>query len=186
MRRTDRTLRLTVQIALLVALTALSAFLLTRTYLGDSDKIFKSGNATELVAKGPVTLDHVRWQVDGMQPYTRLVDEDGRRVGLENNVPGSVVIAVRATVTPLAGIKLNDGGFICAASLRDDRGNIWKNQDLASTLGQSSCSDDERPAKIDQPAKIVKLFVVPESAVPHLAGLEVTSNDELRRVLITF
>lgn len=186
MRRTDRTLRLTVQIALLVALASLSAFLLVRTYLGDPEGTFKSGSATELVAKGPVTLEHVRWQVDSMQPYTQLVDEDGRRVGLENNVPGSVVIAVRVTLTPLDGIKLNDGGFLCAASLRDDRGNVWKNQDLSTSLGQTSCSDDDHPVTVNRPAKIVKLFVVPASAVPHLSGLQVASNDELRRVLITF
>ncbi|MEV6284573.1 hypothetical protein [Kribbella sp. NPDC051770] len=186
MSSSDRALRLTVRISLLIALVSLSAFLLLRTYLGSAEKNFKSGSASEAVAKGPVTLDHVRWQVDGMQPYTQVLGDEGRRAGLENNVPGSVVVAVRVSITALDGIRLNDTGFICAASLLDDRGNVWKNQDVATTLGPASCSDDDHPITVGKPAKRVKLFVVPASAVPHLVGIQVASNEELRRVLITF
>ena len=53
-------------------------------------------------------------------------------------------------------------------------------------LGTSSCSDDDHPLKLNQPNKLVKLFVVPASAVPHLVGVQVGSLDEYRRVLITF
>jgi hypothetical protein len=185
--RLDRTLRLTAKLSLLVALASLSTFLLVRTYLGDPETIYKEGTVTETVAKGPVTLENVRWEVEKMQPYTQLLDEDGRRVGLQNNVPGSVVIAVHVTVTPLPGLdRMSGGGFVCETQLRDDRGNVWKNQDLSSTLGPSSCSDDDHPLKLNQPNKLVKLYVVPASAVPHLVGIQVGSSDEFRRALITF
>lgn len=185
--RLDRALRLTAKLSLLIALASLSTFLLVRTYLGNPETIYKEGTVTDTVSKGPVTLENVRWQVGKMQPYTQLVDEDGERVGLQNNVPGSVVIAVHLTVTPLPGLdRMGSGGFVCETQLRDDRGNIWKNQDLSSTLGVSSCTDDDHPMKENQPNKLVKLYVVPASAVPHLVGIQVGSLDEFRRVLITF
>ncbi|MGC4936839.1 hypothetical protein [Kribbella sp. DT2] len=187
MRVSDRSLQLVAKISLLVALASLSAFLLVRTYLGDPEAVYKEGTVTETVSKGPVTLDQARWQLGTMQVYTQLVDEDQEKVSLENNVPGSVVVAVHLAVTPLPGVdQLSSGGFVCETQLRDDRGNIWKNQDVATELGPTSCSDDEHPMKLNQPNKLVKLYVVPASAVPHLVGIQVGSTNEFRRVLITF
>ncbi|ONI67801.1 hypothetical protein BWI15_32475 [Kribbella sp. ALI-6-A] len=187
MRLSDRALQLTARISLLIALASLSAFLLVRTYLGDPETLYNQGTVSETVSRGPVTMEKVRWQLGTMQLYTQLIDEDRRKVVLENNVPGSVVVAVHLAVTPLDGVdQLSDGGFVCDAALRDDRGNVWKNQNVDTMLGPSSCSDDDHPLKLNQPNKLVKLFVVPASAVPHLVGVEVGSLAEYRRVLITF
>ncbi|GAA1539822.1 hypothetical protein [Kribbella lupini] len=187
MRLSDRVLPLTAKISLLVALASLSAFLLARTYLGDPETVYKEGTVTDTVSKGPVTLENARWQLGSMQVFTQLVDEDQKKVALENNVPGSVVVAVHLAVTPLDGInRMSGGGFVCETQLRDDRGNIWKNQDVDTPLGPSSCSDDDHPMKQNQPNKLVKLYVVPASAVPHLVGIQVGSTEEFRRVLITF
>jgi hypothetical protein len=187
MRLPDRALQLAARISLLVALASLSAFLLVRTYLGNPETIFKEGTVTETVSKGPVTLKNVRWQLGSMQVFTQLVDEDQKKVKLENNVPGSVVVAVHLAVTPLDGIdRMDSGGFVCETELRDDRGNIWKNQDVSTPLGPASCSDDDHPMKQNQPNKLVKLYVVPASAVPHLVGIQVGAQEEYRRVLITF
>jgi hypothetical protein len=187
MRLSDRVLQLTAKISLLVALASLSAFLLVRTYLGNPETIYQEGTVTDTVAKGPVTLENVRWQLGSMQVFTQLVDEDQERVRLENNVPGSVVVAVHLAVTPLEGLdRMSGGGFVCDTQLRDDRGNIWKNQDVATELGPASCSDDDHPMKQNQTNKLVKLYVVPASAVPHLVGIQVGSLEEYRRVLITF
>jgi hypothetical protein len=187
MRLPDRLLQLTARISLLIALASLSAYLLVRPYLGDPETLYNQGTVNETVSRGPVTMDKVRWQVGSMQLYTHLVDEDQRKITLDNNVPGSVVVAVHVAVTPLDGVdQLSSGGFVCETSLRDDRGNVWKNQDVATELGPSSCSDDDHPLKPNQPNKLVKLFVVPASAVPHLVGVQVGSLAEYRRVLITF
>jgi hypothetical protein len=187
MRLSDRALQLTARVSLLIALASLSAFLLVRTYLGSPETIFKEGTVTETVSRGPVTLEKVRWHLGTMQVYTHLADEDRRKVVLDNNVPGSVVVAVHLAVTPLDGVdELSSGGFLCETHLRDDRGNIWKNQDVATELGPSSCSDDDHPLKLNQPNKLVKLFVVPADAVPHLVGVQVAAPYEYRRALITF
>lgn len=132
-------------------------------------------------------IENARWQLGSLQIYTQLVDEDQKKVTLENNVPGSVVVAVHLAITPLDGInRMSGGGFVCATELRDDRGNTWKNQDVATALGPASCSDDDHPMQQNKPNKLVKLYVVPASAVPHLVGIQVGSLDEYRRVLITF
>jgi hypothetical protein len=187
MRLSDRALQLTARVSLLVALASLSAFLLVRTYLGDPDTVFKAGTVTETVSRGPVTLEKMRWQLGTMQVYTHLATEDRRKVVLDDNVPGSVVVAVHLAVTPLDGVdELSSGGVVCEAHLRDDRGNIWKNQDVTTELGPTSCADDDHPLKLNQPNKLVKLFVVPADAVPHLVGVQVAAPSEFRRALITF
>ncbi|GAB2560002.1 hypothetical protein [Kribbella endophytica] len=187
MRVPDRLPQLAAKISLLIALASLSAFMLVRTYLGNPETIYKLGTVTDTVAKGPVEIENARWQLGSMQVYTQLVDEDQEKVTLENNVPGSVVVAVHLAVTPLDGIdRMSGGGFVCETQLRDDQGNTWKNQDVATELGPASCSDDDHPMKQNQPNKLVKLYVVPASAVPHLVGIQVGSLDEYRRVLITF
>ncbi|TDO54893.1 hypothetical protein EV643_101684 [Kribbella sp. VKM Ac-2527] len=186
MRISNRFFRLTAQLSLLVVLLGLSAYLLLRTYLGDEERLWNEGAVTEVVDGGPVTIEKVTWKIDSMQPYTRLVDEEKKAIEVDDNVAGSVVILVTVSVTPLDGLKMNDGGFTCDAALRDDRGNVWKSKDVFRLPLSTYCGNDDMPIKRNETGKIAKVFVVPASAVPHLTGIQVETREKFRRVLITF
>ncbi|TWD80601.1 hypothetical protein FB561_1684 [Kribbella amoyensis] len=189
MKLSDRAFRLTAQAALLVTLLGLSAFLLLRTYLGDDERVFEEGAVTEVVSKGPVTIDNVTWKLDSMQPYTTLVDKDKKAIKLDNQVAGTTVVVVTSELTVLEARRYNDGGFTCDAMLRDDRGNVWKSQSVFRDFPLPTyCSDNDNPIKRNEPTKIAHVFVVPSSAVQHLTGIQVESTEvgDFRRVLFTF
>jgi hypothetical protein len=101
---------------------------------------------------------------------------------------GSVIILVKVSVTPLDGLKMNDGAFTCEAKLRDDRGNVWEDTSVFGLDLATYCGDDDRPIRRNQTGQIAQVYVVPASAVPHLVGIQVEdSNYEvLRRVLLTW
>ncbi|WBQ05494.1 hypothetical protein [Kribbella sp. CA-293567] len=184
MTKSQRALRLTAQISLLLALAATSAFLLLRTYLTDNDKVFRQGEITEVVQQGPVTIGEVQWKLESLEVYTQLVNAEKKKVDLEQPA-GSVVIVAKASVTPLDGVKMSDSGFTCAAKLRDDRGNVWKPESPYGLGMPTNCSDSDFPFTRNKPGQVAQIFVVPESAVKHLSGIQVEDLTEFRRVLMT-
>lgn len=184
MKRSHRAIRLTAQISLLIAVAATSALLLLRTYLTDQDKVYRQGSITEVVQQGPVTIGRVEWKLESLEVYTQLVDDEKKKIDLEQPA-GSVVILAKAAVTPLDGVKMTDGGFPCTAMLRDDRGNVWKNQAAFGLELPTSCSDSDHPFTRNKANQLVQVYVVPQSAVPHLSGIQVENLAEYRRVLLT-
>jgi hypothetical protein len=186
MNLSARGFRWTAQVSLLLMLLGLSAYLTVRTYLGDDEKVYRQGAVTEVVGHGPVEIDHVRWQLDSLQPYTKLVDKEKKEIEFDHPT-GSVIILVTVSVTPLDGLKMSDG-FSCEAKLRDDRGNVWEKSDVYGYELATFCSDDDRPIKRNQTGRIAQVYVVPASAVPHLTGIQVEDpdSDVLRRVLLTW
>jgi hypothetical protein len=186
MKLTARAFRWTAQISLLLTLAGLSAYLTVHNYLGDEEQVYKEGAVTEVVGHGPVEIAKVRWQLDSLQPYTRLIDKEKKEVELDHPA-GSVIIVAKISVTPLDGLKMNDG-FSCDAKLRDDRGNVWEDSSIFGWELATYCGDNDRPIKRNQTGQIAQVFVVPASAVPHLIGIQVEdSNYEvLRRVLLTW
>lgn len=179
----NRTVRMAAQISLLLSLASSSVYLLEKTYLGDEETVYKEGNISE-VAKGPVTIEHVEWKLDSLKASTTLVDDEGEEISLDKPA-GSVIIVATATLTPLDGLYLKDGGFSCKADLRDDRGNVWEGQSAYGYALPTYCADTDHPWKRNKPGKLAQIFVVPKSAVPHLTGIQVESLEERRRVLIT-
>lgn len=183
MTPTDRLVRWSGRLSLLLVLLALGAYLVLKPYLGDEERMWKEGAVTEVVNRGPVTIGHITWKLDSMQVYTRLVDDEKEEVDLD--VPaGAVIVLVKASVTPLDGLRINNG-FSCEAVLRDDRGNVWKGQSAFGLDLPTYCSDDDHPIARNQTGKIAQVYVVPKSAVPHLVGISIESLDEFRRVLLT-
>lgn len=180
MRGSQRVLRLAAQISLLVALAGTSTVLLLRPYLDDDgERIYRQGTVSE-VTQGPVTIDHLRWKLESLDVYTQLVDEKKERIPLEQPA-GSVVILAKIAITPLPGVSSAN----CSAKLRDDRGNLWGSQYASGFALPTSCTDDDHPFKLNQTGQLAQVFVVPESAVPHLTGIQVENQREYRRVLIT-
>jgi hypothetical protein len=174
-------------LSLLLTLLGIAAYLTVSNYLGDAERVYQEGAVTEVVGHGPVEVAKVRWQLDSMQAYTRLVGEDKKEITMDHPA-GSVIILVKVSVTPLDGLKMNDGGFTCDANLRDDRGNVWEPTSVFGFELATYCGDDDRPIKRNQTGKIAKVYVVPASVVPHLIGVEVedASYEVLRRVLLTW
>lgn len=184
MRIASRASRLAVQIGLLLALLATASFVMLRPYLNDEERLFENGRIDQVVSKGPVTVGTVEWKLDSLQAYTLLVDDEGEKVSMSQPA-GSVILVATLTVTPLPGEYLKDGGFSCAASLQDDRGNLWQSQTPSDFKLPTYCSDDDHPFTVNKPGQIAQVYVVPETAVPHLTGLIVQDNDAYRRVMIT-
>ena len=184
MKSTTRIARLAAQISLLLVLLATSCFLMLKTYLGDPEQNFNDGAINKVVAKGPVTLGRVQWQLDSMSVYTRLVDNDGEEVKVPRPA-GSVIVVAQLRVTALEGLRLKEGGFTCFANLRDDRGNVWKTTNAFDFVIPTSCSDNDHPFTRNKPTKIAQVFVVPQEAVKHLQGVTVVNRDDYERVLIT-
>jgi hypothetical protein len=183
-RIASRASRLTLQIALLMALLATGVFVMVRPYLDDDERLFDQGRINKVISKGPVTVGHVDWQLDSLQAYTRLVDNEGEEISL-GAPAGSVIIVAKLTVTPRAGLYLKDRGFSCAAALRDDRGNMWDSQQAFGFPLPTYCSDDDHPFTMNKPGTVAQIYVVPKTAVPHLTGVVVGQLEERLRVLIT-
>jgi hypothetical protein len=172
------------QVALLLVLVSLSSYLLLRTFLDDEEQRYNAGTVTEVVGRGPVDIGHINWKLDSMRAYTKLVDSEKRPIELD--VPaGAMIVLVKISITPLDGLKINDG-FQCAAMLRDDRGNTWKSQDAFRLALPTFCGDSEHPIERNHTGKIAQVYVVPKSAVPHLVGITTEYRDDFRRVLLTW
>jgi len=186
MRGMNRAARMAAQISLLLALIATSAFLLTRVYLGDEEQVWNQGNVNEMVGSGgPVTIGDVEWKLDSLQPYTRIVDDEGEEIGM-GAPAGSILMVAKLTATPQEGLYLKDGGFSCAADLRDDRGNVWQPASSTSDweLPTSCFGDDKVKFAIGKPTQIAQIYVIPVSAVPRVVGVQIQDRDGFRRVLI--
>ncbi|GAB2681360.1 hypothetical protein GCM10009743_66880 [Kribbella swartbergensis] len=181
-----RAARLAAQISLLVALMAASAYLVTRVYLGDEEQVWNQGNVNELVRNGgPVTIGDVEWKLDSLQPYTRIVDDEGKEIGL-GAPAGSVLMVAKLTATPREGTYLKDGGFSCSANLMDDRGNIWSSASTSDWELPTSCfGSDDVQFELNKPGKVAQIFVIPADAVPHVIGVTIQTREDFRRVLIT-
>jgi hypothetical protein len=172
------------QVALLLVLLSLSAYLLLRTYLDDEEQRYNAGTVTEVVGRGPVDIGHINWKLDSMQAYTKLVNDQGEPIDLD--VPaGATIILVKLSITPLDGLKINNG-FSCEALLRDDRGNTWEKQDVYGLTLPTYCGDDDHPIKRNHTGQIAQAYVVPKSAVPHLVGITTEYREDFRRVLLTW
>ncbi|WP_433012886.1 hypothetical protein [Kribbella sp. CA-294648] len=184
MMKSQRLLRLTAQVSLLVALASTSALVLVRPYITDSDKLYRQGAITEVVERGPVTVGRVEWKLEALDVYTQLVNKEKKKIDLEQPA-GSVVVLAKASVTALDGLKMDAGGFTCSANLRDDRGNVWESQSAFGLPFATRCSDEDFPFVRNKPGVVALVFVVPGSAVPHLTGIQVENLAEYRRVLIT-
>lgn len=187
MRGLNRAARLAAQISLLLALIAASGYLLTRVYLGDEEQVWNQGNVNERVDNGgPVTIGHVEWKLDSLQPYTRVVDKEQEEIGM-GAPAGSILMVAKLTVTPQPGLYLKDGGFSCGTDLIDDRGNTWTQGETTSDweLPTTCFSTDQVKFEIGKPAKLGQIFVVPASAVPHIVGITIQDREDFRRVLIT-
>ncbi|MEU4391018.1 hypothetical protein [Kribbella sp. NPDC023855] len=183
--KSQRLLRLTAQVSLLVALASTSAFVLVRPYITDSDKVYRQGAITEVVERGPVIVDRVEWKLDSLDVYTQLVDKEKKTVTSLDRPAGSVIVLAKSTVTALDGLKMGADGFTCTAKLRDDRGNVWESQSAYGLAFAIRCSDEDFPFVRNKPGVVAHIFVVPESAVPHLVGIQVENLSDYRRVLIT-
>ena len=185
MRIATRASRLAAQISLLLGLLSTSGYLLTKTYLGDEEQIYNGGVITDVVkGGGPVTIANVEWKLDSLVASTRLVDDEGEEIEL-GQPSGSVILVATATLTPLDGLYMKDGGFTCKASLRDDRGNVWEGQSAYGYPLPTYCADNDHPWTRNKPGKLAQIFVVPASAVPHLTGIQIENQPEYRRILIT-
>ncbi|WP_433163949.1 hypothetical protein [Kribbella sp. CA-247076] len=186
MRRLNRVARLAAQISLLVALMSASGYLLTRVYLGDDEQVWNQGNVNELVqGGGPVTIEHVEWKLDSVQPYTRLVDDEGEAIPL-GAPAGSMVMVAKMTATPREGVYLKDGGFSCTANLRDDRGNVWAPLSASDWELPTSCfGSEEVKFELNEPGQVAFVYVVPAAAVSHVVGVTMETREDFRRVLIT-
>lgn len=183
--KSQRVLRLTAQVSLLVALASTSALVLVRPYITDSDKLYRQGAITEVVERGPVTVNRVEWKLDSLDVYTQLVDKDKKKITSLDQPAGSVLVLAKTTVTALDGLKMGADGFTCTASLRDDRGNVWKSQSAYGLPFATRCSDEDFPFVRNKPGVVAHVFAVPPEAVPHLTGVQVENLSEFRRVLIT-
>ncbi|TDD46861.1 hypothetical protein E1263_35735 [Kribbella antibiotica] len=184
MKDASRAARLAAQISLLLVLLATSCFLMLKTYLGDPEQNFNDGAINHVVAKGPVTIGRAAWQLDSMTVYTRLVDTKGEEIKVDRPA-GAVIVVAQLRVTALDGLRIKDGGFLCSAALRDDRGNTWQTTSASRFPIQTSCSDYDHPFPRNKATKVAQIFVVPAEAVPHLQGVVVTNRDEYERFLIT-
>ncbi|WP_020386715.1 hypothetical protein [Kribbella catacumbae] len=183
MKPPRRAARLIAQISLLVALAATSAVLMLRTHLGDEETIYRQGTINEVVQQGPVTIGRVQWKLESLEVYTQLVDGEKKKISLDQP-EGSVVILAKVSITPLDGLKMGADGFSCSSSLRDDRGNLWGQQSVSGLALPTNCGDDDHPFSRNKAGLLAQVYVVPQSAVPHLTGLQIESLSEYRRVLL--
>lgn len=184
MKTPQRAARLVAQISLLVALAGTSSVLMLRTHLGDEETIYRQGTITEVVQQGPVTIGRVQWKLESLEVYTQLVNAEKKKISLDQPA-GSVVILAKASITPLDGLKMGADGFGCSAKLRDDRGNLWEQQAAYGLALPTNCGDDDHPFTRNKAGVLAQVYVVPESAVPHLTGLQIENLSEYRRILLT-
>ncbi|MFI7059929.1 hypothetical protein ACIBL3_03005 [Kribbella sp. NPDC050124] len=192
MRGLNRAARLAAQISLLLALMSTSAYMLTRVYLDDDERIYNEGNINEMATSGgPVTIGHVEWKLDSLQPYTRIVDKKGEEIGM-GGTAGTILMIAKLTATPRQGVYLKDGGFTCGADLWDDRGNVWQpgpntsDWELPTNCYADDSDDDGKDEKfeIDKPRQVAMIYVIPADAASHVIGVSMQDRDGFRRVLI--
>jgi len=176
----------TSKLALLVMLTALAVFLISRTYIGTQDAGTTKA-VTEIVDRGPVVVDDIEWKLDSLKAYTRLVDEDKEQIDID--VPaGATIVVAELTVKALQGARISDG-YTCEAELRDDRGYTWESESAFGFKLPTYCGDRDFPFERNVPNKVAKIYVVPKDAVPHLLGVvtppsSIGSPTDGKRVLI--
>lgn len=179
-------LRIASRVGLLLILVSLSVYLGVRTTLGSDDPIGAHAPITKVVKKGPATVDTVVWRLDKLQLYTRLVDDKLEPVDVD--VPdGAVIVKVTLTLTATERTKLNKG-FTCEAVLRDDRGNVWEDENAFGIELPTYCGDDDLKIVRGKPFQILKIFVIPKEAVPHIVGVMTpgtNNNSAKERLLIT-
>jgi hypothetical protein len=180
----SRAARLAAQISLLLVLLATSCFLMLKTYLGDPEQNYNDGAINQVVDKGPVTIGRVGWQLDSMTVYTRILDAKGEEIKLDLPA-GAIIVVAQLRITPLDGLRMEHNGFLCQASLQDDRGNNWPITNAFQYPVPTSCSDDDHPFTRNKANKLAQVFVVPREAVTHLQGVVVTNRDNYERFLIT-
>ncbi|MFC0628033.1 hypothetical protein [Kribbella deserti] len=166
-----RLLSIAARLALVLCLFSVSIYFVSKPFLGDDyENLQRSLAVTQVVDRGPVTIDGFEWTLHSMKAYTQLVDEEGAKVNLE--VPaGATIIVVEATVKADSTVLVDGDGYSCNAVLTDDQGNKWAEKSAYRFPLPTSCSDNDRPAKRNVPFKVAKLFVVPKSAVPGLLGI---------------
>ncbi|MGW1343499.1 hypothetical protein ACWCOV_20790 [Kribbella sp. NPDC002412] len=193
MRGLNRAARLAAQISLLLALMSTSVYMLTRVYLDDEERIYNEGNINEIATSGgPVTIGHVEWKLDSLQPYTRIVDKKGEEIGM-GGPAGTILMIAKLTATPRQGVYLKDGGFSCGADLWDDRGNVWQagrntsDWELPTNCYADDSDDDGKDEvfEIDKPRQVAMIYVIPADAVSHVVGVSMQDRNGFRRVLIT-
>lgn len=164
-----RALSLTVRIAVLVALIAASVWSIYWPSLQEATK--RRETAITEVATGPVEVDRVQWTLESLKVYTRLADEDGKEADLTVPAGASIVVAMM-DIKPLEGLRMDNNGFNCETQLVDDQDNVWKEESSVYGLAlPSSCSDDDHPFVQGRSAKVMKVFVIPATALPHLLGV---------------
>jgi hypothetical protein len=62
---------------------------------------------------------------------------------------------------------------------------VWESQSVFGLAFPTRCSDEDFPFVRNKPGTVSHVFVVPESALPHLSGIQVENLSEYRRVLLT-
>jgi hypothetical protein len=153
----------------LVALLAASVWTIYKPTLDDAAKRREEA-ITDVTTSGPVEIDHVQWTLTSLQVYTRIPDDEGKVVDLDVPAGASIVVAM-VDIKPLTGLKLNDG-FPCKAELIDDQKNVWAEQSSVFGLAlPTGCSDMDHPLTMNKSSKVMKIFVVPTSALPRLLGI---------------
>jgi hypothetical protein len=172
--------------SLLVLLLALGGYLTVRMELGDEDTFKKEAPVTEVVGKKTTAeVEDIKWRLDSLAVYTRLLDEKKEEVDVE--VPdGAVIVYATLTLTPTDRSKLNDG-FSCDAELMDDQGNVWEDEDAFGIALPTFCGDDDLNIVRGKPVKIAKVYVIPEKSVPNVVGLITPprgNNAAERRILL--
>ncbi|TCC52970.1 hypothetical protein E0H75_04305 [Kribbella capetownensis] len=180
-----RAVRWGVQLALLLALLSTSSFLMLRDYIDNDEELFDEGRVTEVVKQGPVTIGDVEWKLDSLETYTTLVNDEGEEISLDDKPAGSVIVVAKMTVTPLDGLYMKENGFSCSANLRDDRGNLWQTKQPFKFALPTYCTNEDQPFYRNKPGVLAGVYVVPESAVPHLTGVVVQNLAERRRIILT-
>jgi hypothetical protein len=182
----SRAVTLVSRFALLLALLSLSVFLAVRTVLGSQDTFEQEIPITQVAKKGPATVDDVVWELDSLQIYTRLVNENKEPV--EADVPdGAVIVKAVLKLTATDRTRLDDG-FSCEAQLRDDRGNVWENESVFGVGLPTFCGDSELKIVRGKPFRIAKIYFIPKEAVPHIVGLITPGTDNASaedRLLLT-
>jgi hypothetical protein len=182
----SRALTLVSRFALLLMLLSLSVFLAVRAVLGSQDTFEQEIPVTQVAKKGPATVDNVVWELDSLQVYTRLVNENKEPV--DADVPdGAVIVKAVLKLTATDRTRLDDG-FTCDAQLRDDRGNVWEDEDVFGIGLPIFCGDDDLKIVRGKPFKVAKVYFIPKEAVPHIVGLITPGTDNSsaeERLLLT-
>ena len=182
----SRAVTLVSRFALLLALLSLSVFLAVRTVLGSQDTFEQEIPITQVAKKGPATVDDVVWELESLQVYTRLVNQDKEPV--DAKVPdGAVIVKAVLKLTATDRTRIDDG-FTCDAQLRDDRGNVWESESVFGIGLPTFCGDSDLKIVRGKPFKVAKVYFIPKQAVTHIVGLITPGTDSSsaeERLLLT-